>query len=146
MIFREYLFFVRCNTSPALTSSNNLQDKVLQGKNMFTANKRFAPGIGKLLLSSVLLSSVFMSTNTLASGSFGGGSGIGAHNSYNLGKSVFHKKLICQTCPATGTEMSKSGALKIIKKLETDQDFAHNLNDKKRMAVVEYLSRRFQLN
>mgnify|MGYP000152543274 CR=1 FL=1 len=112
------------------------------------AQKRFLTrGLGSLFLSASLCSFAALTiTSANASGSFGGGASTGAHSSYNLGKSLFHKKLICNQCPANGIKMNKKGAEKLIMDLEVNQEFASDLNEKKRKAVIAYLSRRFKVN
>jgi len=113
----------------------------------FTRKQVLSKGVARTILSAALIaSSIAVTTSVHASGSFGGGGNIGSHNSYNLGKSLFHKKLICNACPANGTEMNKTGAKKLIKNLQMDDSFASNLNAKKREAVIAYLTRRFKVN
>lgn len=129
--------------------SNKRQQAAETGEKImfsFAQKKRFNRGIGGLILSATLLSSAVLTTTASASGSFGGGAGIGAHSSYNLGKSIFHKKLSCNACPANGIQMNRKGAKKLINDLEMDHGFASSLNTKSRKAVIAYLTRRFKVN
>jgi len=113
----------------------------------FAQKRHLRSGIGGLFLSASLFSFAALTISSAnASGSFGGGGSSGAHSSYNLGKSLFHKKLICNQCPADGIQMNKKGAKDLIMNLEEQEDFASDLNAKNRKAVIAYLSRRFKVN
>lgn len=113
----------------------------------FTQTQAFTQTIRCLLKTVIVLSSfALFSTTTLASGSFGGNSNFNGHNSYNLGKSVFHKKIICPTCPESSLKMTKSSAVELINKLTEKTGFADNLSDKNRLATIEYLTKRFKIN
>jgi len=113
----------------------------------FAQKKHLSPGIVSVFLSASLFSFAALTISSAnASGSFGGGASSGAHSNYNLGKSLFHKKLICNQCPADGIQMNKKGAKDLIMNLEEQEDFASDLNAKNRKAVIAYLSRRFKVN
>ncbi len=84
-----------------------------------------------------------MASQSMASGSFGGGSGFGPQNAYNLGKAVFYKKLACDGCPVENTQLDSESAGELIDKLNSNQDFASEVTGKKRKAVILYLQRRF---
>jgi hypothetical protein len=103
-----------------------------------TLNGRFAMGFSGCIAAMVLSSSV------MASGSFGGSAGIGLHNSYNLGKSLFYKELACPDCPASAKKMDMMGAQELINKLNKDEMFAKKLMGSKREAVIVYLKRRYK--
>ena len=112
-----------------------------------THKKNLKRSIYKRLASTVLLSScTLLGANAIASGSFGGGSSFSGHDSYNLGKSVFHKKLACADCPANGIKMNQLSATELINSLKMDPEFASDLSDKNRKAAIKYLSRRFKIN
>ena len=61
----------------------------------------------------LVLSTSVLSTPAVASGSFGGG-GVGFQNTYNLGKSVFYKKLACDHCPVQNIQMDSNELRKFI--------------------------------
>ncbi len=89
------------------------------------------------------IAAMVLSSSVMASGSFGGSAGIGLHNSYNLGKSLFYKELACADCPASAQKMDMIGAQQLIIKLNSDQMFAKKLVGNKRQAVIVYLKRRY---
>ena len=103
-----------------------------------TPNGRFSMGLAGCIAAMVLSSTV------MASGSFGGSAGIGLHNSYNLGKSLFYRKLACEDCPASAKKMDMIGAQELINKLNNDGMFAKELMGVKRQAVIIYLKRRYK--
>lgn len=87
---------------------------------------------------------LLLSSSVMASGSFGGPAGIGLHNSYNLGKSLYYRKLACEDCPLANQKMDVMGAKKLIDKLNEDENFAKGLKGIKRNAVIVYLQRRYK--
>lgn len=89
----------------------------------------------------VMMASV--SAGAIASGSFSGGSGVGIQNSYNLGKSVFHKKLVCSSCVMAGQKVQAQDAKNIINKLKTDGAFLSDVKGRKRTALITYLKKRY---
>ncbi len=91
----------------------------------------------------LFLSTSFVSSSAMASGSFGGG-GVGFQNTYNLGKSVFYKKLACDDCPVENVKMDSSEAKALIQKLNTDDQFANGLTSKQRESVIFYIERRYK--
>ena len=103
--------------------------------------KRLAPAFAVLALSTTALT---LSTTAVASGSFGGGSSAGFQSSYNLGKSVFYKKLGCDTCELKGASLDKSEAKNVIQKLSNDAKYVSEIKGKERKAVISYMSRRYK--
>lgn len=87
---------------------------------------------------------LLLSTSVMASGSFGGGGGVGLQNTYNLGKAVFHKKMVCDDCAVKSSKLDSMGAKELINKLMADKQFAQNVKGKNRKAVIVYLKRRYK--
>ncbi|GAA3929857.1 hypothetical protein [Litoribacillus peritrichatus] len=100
-------------------------------------------GFGFSLASALVLSASVISTSATASGSFGGG-GVGFQNTYNLGKSVFYKKLACDDCPVENVQMNADEAKSLINKLKTDNEFAKEVTGKQRQSVIFYIERRYK--
>jgi len=84
------------------------------------------------------------STTTMASGSFSSGAGVGFQNNYNLGKSVFYKKLVCDDCEIKGSHLQRDEAKNLILKLSNDEMFVSEITGKDRQAVIYYITRRFK--
>ncbi len=97
-----------------------------------------------LLILTSISAALLLSTSVMASGSFGGPAGIGLHNSYNLGKSLYHRKIACERCPASSKKLDVLGARELINKLNTDEFFVKGLKGLKRQSVIIYLSRRYK--
>lgn len=88
-----------------------------------------------------------VSAGALASGSYSsGGGGPQANQVYNLGKSVFYKKLLCSECPLSDQEIDADQAAALISRLVDDSDLTGNLDEAEREAVVIYLQRRYRIN
>lgn len=87
---------------------------------------------------------LILSSSVMASGSFGGASGIGLQNSYNLGKTLYYRQLACEECPLGKQSLDVIGAQKLIDKLNHDENFAQGLKGIKRNAVIVYLKRRYK--
>lgn len=82
----------------------------------------------------------------LASGSYGTGGGDQANQAYNLGKSVFYKKLICKTCPLAQSEPEAGKAAEIVKQLSERPDSVGNISADERAAAIQFLKRRYGLD
>ena len=87
---------------------------------------------------------LLLSTSVMASGSFGGGGGVGLQNTYNLGKAIFHKRMVCDDCAIKSSKLDSMGAKEIINKLMADEQFAQQVTGKNRQAVIVYLKRRYK--
>lgn len=104
----------------------------------FSSHRRFA------LTLAGSTAALLLSTSVMASGSFGGGGGVGLQNTYNLGKAVFHKKMVCDDCPVKSSRLDSKGAKELINRLMADESFAQQVTGKNRQAVIVYLKRRYK--
>lgn len=71
--------------------------------------------------------------------------GIGLHNSYNLGKSIYLRKLACAGCPTDNKNLDSSTAKVLIDKLNNNEKFAGDLKGIKRQSVIVYLTHRYKM-
>jgi hypothetical protein len=97
-------------------------------------------------LSAILLS-IFALDFCLASGSYEiSSSGNDPTNEfYDLGKSTFHRKITCSSCPLHQDEMDGQAAKSIIQKLSSTPDIVPTLSDNERDAVFFYLQKRYEI-
>ncbi|MCG8611840.1 MAG: hypothetical protein MI864_15030 [Pseudomonadales bacterium] len=91
----------------------------------------------------IMLGCTLLSSGLQASGSFSGGSASGLQNTYTLGKSVFHRKLVCSSCPLAGQELNRDSANKLIHQVEDSASVQQVLSGKERKAVIHYIQKRF---
>ena len=89
------------------------------------------------------LSSVAMMAN--ASGSFNPYGGNSEQRIYGIGKQVFHKKLVCDSCPLSGQSINKNVAHETIKNISARADGFETLKPKERKAAIFYLKKRYRL-
>lgn len=82
--------------------------------------------------------------SVMASGSFSSGGGVGFHNTYNLGKAVFYKKLACDDCPVQGSHLQRDDAKALVNKLNSDDMFLPEVSGQERRAVIFYITRRYK--
>lgn len=87
-----------------------------------------------------------IATPVFASGSYSTGGGNPSNQSYNLGKAAFYKKLICSSCPLAQTEPDAVKAAAIVRQLGDQPEFARNLSEHERQAVIQFLKRRYGLD
>ncbi len=84
--------------------------------------------------------------HVLGSGSYDSpGATAGANQAYNLGKSVLHKKLLCEGCPLSGAEPDAGTAAALVDRLQQPDALGNEISAQEREAVVVYLKRRFGL-
>ena len=72
--------------------------------------------------------------------------GIGLHNSYNLGKSIYLRKLACAGCPMDNKNLDSSTAKVLVDKLNSNENFAGDLKGIKRQSVIVYLTHRYKMS
>lgn len=72
--------------------------------------------------------------------------GIGLHNSYNLGKSIYLRKLACAGCPTDNKNLDSTTAKVLIDKLNGNEKFAGDLRGIKRQSVIVYLTHRYKMS
>lgn len=84
-----------------------------------------------------------LSMSAMASGSFSSGSGVGFQNTYNVGKSVFYKKVVCDDCPVEGSGFDSNKAMELINKLNDEEMFLQEVGGEERQALIYYLTRRY---
>ncbi|MGH7261134.1 MAG: hypothetical protein ACREI9_10690 [Nitrospiraceae bacterium] len=84
--------------------------------------------------------------HVLGSGSYDPpGASPSANQAYNLGKSVLHKKLLCEGCPLGGAEPDAGTAPALVDRLQQPDALGNVISAQEREAVVAYLKRRFGL-
>jgi hypothetical protein len=93
-------------------------------------------------LSYLVISTALISTQANASGSYNNSR---AQESYNLGKSVLHNKVICDACPGADIKLNKKSAQDLLKKMKKNDPIASTLSNRDRKAGIKYLSKRFSI-
>ncbi len=89
---------------------------------------------------------VMLPQHVLGSGSYDPpGASPSANQAYNLGKSVLHKKLLCEGCPLGGAEPDAGTAPALMDRLQQPDALGNVISAQEREAVVAYLKRRFGL-
>ncbi len=98
---------------------------------------------------------VFASGGGNSGGSGSGGSGSGASGgggnasaptaNYDIGKSVFFRKLHCDSCPLSGLTLDQQSVASILPSLTAGGDLGGALSYRERYAVRYFLKRRFNL-
>ena len=88
--------------------------------------------------------------NSGGSGSGSGASGGGGNTSaptanYDIGKSVFFRKLHCDSCPLSGLTLDQQSVASILPSLNAAGDLGSALSYRERYAVRYFLKRRFNL-
>jgi len=86
------------------------------------------------------------SINVYASGSHSMGDGNMAKSSYNKGKTLLHKQLMCKSCPLNEMSLDKTVAANLIAKLTDGSPEVGSLSPAEKQSVVTYLQERFELN
>lgn len=99
----------------------------------------------KLVIAAVMAGSATLSISSYGSGSFSRPSN-GLQDSYNQGKAVFYRKVVCSSCPLHGEKINRSSADEIAQKISSDAQYVSGLSKRERMAVVKYLGKRYKLN
>ena len=84
------------------------------------------------------------------SGSSGGSSGGGgsdyfASPNYDIGKSVFFRKLHCDSCPLSALSLDQQSVAAIMPSLKARGELGKSLSYRERYAVRYFLKRRFDL-
>ena len=87
-----------------------------------------------------------VSASSFASGSFSKSSSGSLQNSYNHGKSIFYKKIICKKCPLPKASVTMGVAKEVVAAMDSDKMLMNKLSDKERGAVTHYLKKRYKLN
>lgn len=117
----------------------------MQTAQQLSAKSSLTSGKLGLIAATTLVAATTFSSIASASGSFGPSYGANAQNPYNLGKSIYHKKLTCSSCVLSELPAGKDGAMMALDKLKTDKQVMSKLNAKQRKAVRHYLSKRYKL-
>lgn len=105
-------------------------------------NKHQSGGIRSLFL----LACLGFPLPLFASGSYSSG-GVQTDQSYNFGKAIFYKQVICDACPLAQSEPDNADmATKIVLQLNEKPESLQKLTDKEREAAIYYLKRRYELN
>jgi len=99
-----------------------------------------------LLIALAGVSLCAVSAGSFASGSFSKSSSGNLQNSYNHGKAIFHKKIICMKCPLPKESVTKNVAVEVIAAIDSDKILMEKFTDKERSAVAHYLKKRYKLN
>lgn len=78
--------------------------------------------------------------------SFGSGSEGGDFDSaYEIGKTVFKKKLHCDDCPLAGEKLDKKTARELHKQISGGEDIGADLTKRDRKVVSHFLKKRYRL-
>ncbi len=95
---------------------------------------------------SLAFASTLISAPSFASGSEGfGGASTGAAKSYNLGKRVLVKKVLCKTCVLAGQKIKKEDAKLLLQGKGNAEKIQAVLNAEEQSALAVYLKRRYKL-
>ncbi|VAW88724.1 hypothetical protein MNBD_GAMMA16-115 [hydrothermal vent metagenome] len=89
--------------------------------------------------------SLIVSSSAFASGSHDMSKENHADSTYNQGKTVVHKQLICQSCPLETANLDKDAAMTIIEKLVTGNTSVESISESDKQSVIVYLEKRFSL-
>ena len=81
------------------------------------------------------------STNSQASGTYVPGENVG--DDYNMTKTLFYKKVVCNSCPFPGRGKNAEDAEALIQELN-GSDTVGKLTEKENQAAISYLQRRFK--
>ncbi|VAX04108.1 hypothetical protein MNBD_GAMMA19-1015 [hydrothermal vent metagenome] len=103
---------------------------------MKLAKRSFVIGV---VLQSLMAASVF------ASGSYGGGANTHTLDDYSKGKIVVRNKVICSSCPFSGSSVNKDFALNVIEKIRAEDSTLISLSKDEQTSVVVYFRKRFKL-
>lgn len=95
----------------------------------------------KLFALSTLVIAFLFGAKTFASGTYSPG-GTGG-DSYNMGKLIFYKKVVCRSCPFPGRGKTAEDAKALIDELSSDE-LAGKLSENEREAAISFLLRRYK--
>lgn len=77
------------------------------------------------------------------SGGSGGGGGGDGFRSYDIGKKVFHEKIVCASCPYADVVLDKTSAKAIFPELKRRGEIGKELTYRERRSARYYLKKRF---
>jgi len=99
----------------------------------------------KQLMIAATISLVTMTGVSFASGSFSSAGSSGVSDTYNQGKIVVHKKIICATCPLKSNDLDKNTANNIATAIAQNNANIAELSPTEKKSALVYLSKRFDI-
>ena len=101
----------------------------------------------KLITPLAMLVTILVGTSAMASGGSPGANTFAPNNSadYDLGKAVFFKKIICETCPYGDISLDTASVENILPEVHRKGSIGKELTIKERKSVKLFIKTRFNI-